>query len=86
MLFRSISGTNLYENLDPDNESSQCHEHSSPWRSKNKFRIVKTLYPRYNRMVLFDGSKFFHGMNICNDDYFGENYRFNQVFFLKPDI
>jgi hypothetical protein len=79
-----VSGTNLYESLDPENEPPKnCSEHYAPWRSKDKYRLVKTLIPRYNRMVLFDGSKFFHGMNICNDDYFGENYRFNQVFFFE---
>jgi hypothetical protein len=77
-----VSGTNLYENLDPENEPN-CLEHHAPWRSKDKYRLVKTLIPRYNRLVLFDGSKFFHGMNICNDDYFGEKYRFNQVFFFE---
>jgi hypothetical protein len=80
-----ISGTNLYENLDPENEPPNCPEHSAPWRSKDTYRLVKTLIPRYNRLVLFDGLKFFHGMNICNDDYFGENYRFNQVFFFKQN-
>jgi hypothetical protein len=80
-----ISGTNLYENLDPENEPPNCPEHSAPWRSKDAYRLVKTLIPRYNRLVLFDGLKFFHGMNICNDDYFGENYRFNQVFFFKQN-
>jgi hypothetical protein len=34
-------------------------------------------------MVLFDGFKFFHGMNICNRDYFEETYRMNQVLFFK---
>lgn len=78
-----ISGTNLYENLNSENEPPNCPEHYSPWRSKDNWKIIRTLYPKYNRLVLFDGLKFFHGMNICNDNYFGENYRFNQVFFFK---
>ena len=32
-------------------------------------------------MVLFDGM-IPHGMNICNDTYFGQEYRKNQVFFF----
>ena len=77
-----VSGTNLYKNLDPMNEPPKCPEHFSPWRDKNKYKLIKTLFPKYNRLVLFDAKKFWHGMNICNDDYFGENYRFNQVFFF----
>jgi hypothetical protein len=80
-----VSGTNLYENLDPENEPPNCPEHADPWRSKDKWRLVKTLIPRYNRLVLFDGLKFFHSMNICNDYYFGKNYRFNQVFFFEQN-
>jgi hypothetical protein len=76
----NISGTNLYENLNPKEEPPMSTEHFAPWRPKSNFRLIKTLIPRYNRLVLFDGLKFFHGMHICNDDYFGENYRFNQVF------
>jgi hypothetical protein len=78
-----VSGTNFYENLDPENELQNRSEHSDPWRSKDKWKLIKTLNPSYNRLVLFDGSKFFHGMNICNDDYFGENCRFNQIFFFE---
>ena len=83
-----VSGTNLYERLNLENEPPNCPscpEHFAPWRSKDNYRLVKTLIPRYNRLVLFDGLKFFHGMNICNDDYFGENCRFNQAFFFKQN-
>jgi len=80
-----VSGTNLYENLYSKEEPSNCPEHFIPWRNKNNYRLVKNLIPRYNRLVLFDGLKFYHGMNICNDDYFYETYRFNQVFFFKQN-
>ncbi len=77
------SGTNLYENLNPDIEPpDNIPEHYEPWRNKINYRIVESIKPKYNRMVLFDGYKFFHGMNICNDDYFGDTYRMNQVFFF----
>jgi len=77
-----VSGTNIYKNLNPIQEPPDCPEHYMPWRSKNNYSIIKQLKPKYNRMVLFDGSKFFHGMNITNDDYFGEECRMNQVLFL----
>ena len=50
--------------------------------SKKDFIVIKTLEPKYNRFVFFDGYEFPHGMNICTDRYFGEEYRKNQVFFL----
>jgi len=77
-----VSGTNLYECLDDDYVAKD--EHKSPWISKDKFRLVKTLYPRFNRLVLFDANKFYHGMNVCNDVYFGDQYRMNQAFFFNP--
>lgn len=76
-----VSGTNLYECLE-ENYVPKL-EHECPWVSKKKFKLIKTLYPKYNRMVLFDAKKFRHGMNICNDNYFGDNYRMNQVFFMR---
>ena len=44
--------------------------------------LNKTLEPKYNRFVFFDGYRFSHGMNICTDRYFGAEYRKNQVFFF----
>ncbi len=58
-------------------------EHSAPWRQKEKYKKIKTLIPKYNRLVLFDGYKFPHGMNITNDRYFSNEYRNNQVFFFE---
>lgn len=78
----NLSGTNLYENLNPEQEPPQkCPEHYKPWRNKKNYRVIKHIEPKYNRMVMFDGLKF-HGMNICNDDYFSDTYRMNQVFFF----
>ena len=46
--------------------------------------VAGQLVPaKYNRLVLYDGMRFLHGMNICNDDYFGEEYRVNQVYFFE---
>ena len=78
------SGTNFYECLDPENEPPEdITEHQDPWRSKEKYKVIKHIEPKYNRMVLYDGMRFLHGMNICNDDYFGEEYRVNQVYFFE---
>ena len=49
---------------------------------KKTFKILKTLEPEYNRLVFFDGLKFFHGANFPDDRYFGEEFRTNQVFFF----
>ena len=58
-------------------------EHHQPWRTKNDFKVLKHLEPKFNRLVFFDGYKFLHGMNIVNDRYFSNEYRKNQVFFFK---
>ncbi len=73
------NGTNFYNELKPVPE---VNEHYAPWRSKDEFELIKHLEPKYNRLVFFDGYKFPHGMNICTDRYFGEEYRKNQVFFF----
>lgn len=80
-----VSGTNLYENLNPKEEPPNYPEHYRPWRGKENYNLLKTLEPKFNRMVLFDGLKFFHGMNICNDDYFDSKYRMNQVLFFNSN-
>lgn len=80
-----ISGTNLYRKIKPDLPYSRG-EHVDPWRSKQNWELITTLKPAYNRCVLFDGVKFHHGMHICDDMYFGDEYRLNQVFFFQdPD-
>lgn len=78
------SGTNLYESLDPEHEPvDEYSEHYYPWRPKSKYKLLKSLEPKYNRMVMFDGRKFLHGANICNKDYFDQTYRLNQVYFFE---
>ena len=78
----SECGTNLYKEVLPDTEN-QHGEHVFPWRSKSKWEIVKTLEPKFNRCVLFDGGQFPHGMHITNERYFGNEYRLNQVVFFE---
>jgi len=79
------SGTNLYEIINSNEEPPDCSEHNAPWRPKKNFELIHSINPQYNRMVLFDGYKFTHGMNICNNDYFSDEYRINQVLFFKDD-
>ena len=73
-------GTNLYEMVDDvENEDRRGKsEHGHPWRKKERWKVLKHIEPEYNMCVLFDGLKFWHGMNICNDRYFGDEYRINQ--------
>lgn len=77
------SGTNLYECLVDGEPPEEYSEHYYPWRSKEKYKLLKSLKPKYNRMVMYDGLRFLHGANICNDDYFNETYRINQVYFFE---
>jgi hypothetical protein len=81
IVYFNSSGTNLYEQIADDKWNDP--EHAAPWRLKSKYRLIKTLNAKFNRMILFDGAKFLHGMDIQNDEYF-KNYRFNQAFFLTP--
>tara|TARA_Y100000114_G_C11638784_1_gene268157 strand:- start:30 stop:686 length:657 start_codon:yes stop_codon:yes gene_type:complete len=79
-------GTNLYSQITDRGEIDDYHnipEHSAPWRREEKYEKLKTLIPKFNRLILFDGYKFPHGMNIVNDAYFSEEYRCNQIFFFK---
>ena len=78
------NGTNIYEVSREELRDRPADEHEEPWRDMNKYRVIKELIPKFNRMVLFDGA-FPHGMNITDDRFFHNDYRTNQVFFFKPD-
>lgn len=75
------TATNLYEQLIDDQWEGP--EHFEPWRPKHKYKIIKQLQGRFNRLIMFDGAKFLHGMDISNDDFF-DSFRINQVLFMKP--
>lgn len=77
-------GTNLYNLDNLDTTIDEEYEHTHPWRSKKHYSILKSIEPVYNRCVLFDGLKFLHGMNICNDKYFSDIFRLNLAFFYCP--
>ena len=74
------NGTNLYQVV---NQRRMITEHYKPWRSKEDFKVLKHLEPRYNRLVIFNGRQFPHGMNIVDKKYFSDEYRKNQVFFFN---
>ena len=59
--FSDECGTNLYS---PDYEAGLEHEHKDPWIKKGEYRVLKTLEPKYNKLVFFDGLKFPHGMDL----------------------
>jgi|TARA_B100000085_G_C18395337_1_gene452178 hypothetical protein len=86
------NGTNLYELKNPeqyphyssgDNDApDNIPEHWEPWREKHKYKLIKTLKPKYNRCVLFDAKKFLHGQHVAGERYFHDEFRLNQVFFF----
>ena len=80
--FSDECGTNLYS-TDTTDELPDAPEHYKPWRLREHYEILKTIEPKYNRLVLFDGFKFPHGVDVCNNHYFGDEYRKNQVFSFK---
>ncbi len=87
VFFSDECGTNLYS---PDYEKDAvklAHEHKHPWVKKGEYTVIKTLEPKFNKLVFFDGLKFPHGMDVSSDRYFGDEYRYNQVFFFDhPNI
>ena len=78
----SYPGTNLYTSL--VGESHGGNEHLTPWQPKSNYKLEKTLYAKYNKLVLFDGLVNSHSMAIT-DDRFYDNYRLNQVLFFKKE-
>jgi hypothetical protein len=79
IVYFDSSGTNLYERIEEDTFVE--NEHVAPWRSKLKYKKIKTLEAKFNRLVLFDGYKFLHGMDIDSDVFF-KKYRLNQAIFF----
>lgn len=72
--------TNFYEQIQDDIWNSP--EHFEPWRSKEKYKVIKKLEGTFNRLIMYDGSKFLHGMDISNNAFFNE-FRLNQVLFFR---
>lgn len=79
------NGTNIYDYSHMQEYVARSgKEHLDTWREKEKYILLKELKPKYNRLVLFDGL-FLHAMNICNDKFFGDEWRLNQVFFFYDE-
>ncbi len=89
------NGTNLYDPCVKNEKWFQTlmkhvPEGTNPWQPKEKFKLVKHIEPKFNRLVLFDGNKFPHGTAVNNKQYFMElnssprNFRSNINFFYHP--
>ena len=70
------NGTNIYK---PPYEST-TDEGVEPEIPKDQVELLYHIKPTYNKLVIFDGTYFPHGMAINDDRYFGNTYRINQVF------
>ena len=85
--FTEEGGTNLYSDKTTDDKNNIIvNEHYAPWRSKIDYELLKTLEPKYNRFVFFDGLKFLHGMDISSNRYFNGERRKNQVYFFYEKV
>jgi hypothetical protein len=74
------AGTNLYDVI--GNHDNKVPEHYMPWRKKTNYKVIKQLYSKFNRLVIFNSKKFLHGMAIDDDTFFNEE-RYNVVLFFK---
>jgi hypothetical protein len=75
-------GTNLYREAIYDPLHDALPEHKRPWIDKSYWTRIASFKSSFNRFVMFDGAKYYHGMNIDSDRYFNE-FRINQVFFFN---
>lgn len=75
------SGTNLYtcNNQFELSRIDNIPEHLEPWRSKNDWECLLTVEGKRNRMMLFNGSLFYHGADIKDSPC----QRMNQVLFFN---
>jgi len=88
-------GTNLYKPkvldrpdiLPLDENGGHRDEHAIPWTPKNLWEIILSFRSKFNRFVMFEGSYYYHSMDLTGKNYFaphwkGAQYRINQVFFF----
>lgn len=85
---KEYEGTYIYLPKDEQHIlKHQGNEHEDPWTPKDQWEILLKIKAKYNRFVMFDGLKYWHGMHIHDDTWFGNifedaNYRINQVLFF----
>lgn len=83
-------GTHIYKKLVEDDDNEKLPEHYQPWHSKNDWEILFSFKALYNRLVIFDGKKYYHAMDVSDDRFFGDtldeaNFRINQVMFFDQE-
>lgn len=81
-------GTHIYKPLNPKILDRTENEHYCPWTSKKDWEILFSFKAKYNRIVIFDGKKYKHGMDISDNKFFADSleeskFRINQVLFFK---
>ena len=76
------SGTNIYNFSNDFNAQEKTKEHLEPWRQKCLWDKVYTIPSKFNRLVLFNGGKLFHGADV-NSKKYSDEYRINQVMFFE---
>lgn len=85
---KEYEGTYIYLPKDEDYIlKHQSNEHEHPWTPKDQWEILLKIKAKYNRFVMFDGLKYWHGMYIHDNTWFGDtfddaNFRINQVLFF----
>jgi hypothetical protein len=76
------NGTNVYKSIDLNFEITEP-EHHQPWIPREKYDVLLSVPPKYNRLFFFNASEYFHGMNIYDDRYTHSEYRTNLVFNME---
>lgn len=75
-------GTNLYrcKNQNELQRMSKRNEHFEPWRPKQDWECIHRIEPKFNRLVIFEAGKLYHGLEF-KPNLFKEK-RLNQVMFF----
>ena len=76
------SGTNIYAPSEDIKKQEETKEHLEPWRPKTVWNKIYNIPSKFNRLVIFDGKKLFHGVDI-NSNRYSKEYRINQVMFFE---
>jgi len=79
-------GTNIYSPIN-DVDSTKYPEHFKPWVNRKKWNLLKILKSSYNKLVMFDGKKYYHGMSINDESFFHkDSLRVNQILFFREKL